>query len=83
MIINVGTYKGKDKSMFVVCSLIIIPFIGAIHVALTGGKGVKEVRRIRMLSLMYTCITYYISIMMRIEFDPSHVGIQIVSEFSD
>ena len=50
--------------MFVVCSLIIIPFIGAIHVALTGGKGVKEVRKIRRLSLMYTCITYYISIMM-------------------
>ncbi|KAG4302944.1 hypothetical protein PCK1_000887 [Pneumocystis canis] len=68
-----GTLRVKDKSMFVVCSLIIIPFIGAIHVALTG----KGVRKIRMLSLMYTIITYYL------KFDPSHVGIQIVSEFSD
>ena len=50
--------------MFVVCSLIIIPFIGAIHVALTGGKGDKDVGKIRKLSLMYTCFTYYISIMM-------------------
>ena len=50
--------------MFVVCSLIIIPFIGAIHVALTGGKGDKDIRKIRKLSLMYTCLTYYISIMM-------------------
>lgn len=48
--------------MFVVCSLIIIPFIGAIHVA--GVKGDKDVRKIRKLSLMYTCFTYYISIMM-------------------
>jgi len=55
-----GTLRVKDKSMFVVCSLIIIPFIGAIHVALTG----KGVRKIRMLSLMYTIITYYLSIMM-------------------
>lgn len=46
--------------MFVVCSLIIIPFIGAIHVAL----GDRDVRKIRKLSLMYTCLTYYISIMM-------------------
>ena len=69
--------------MFVVCSLIIIPFIGAIHVALTGGRGDRGVRRIRKLSLMYTCFTYYISIMMWIEFDPSGVGIQIVSEFTD
>lgn len=64
MIINVGTYKGKDKSMFVVCSLIIIPFIGAIHVALTGVRCGKDVRKVRKLSLMYTCFTYYISIMM-------------------
>lgn len=55
-----GTLRVKDKSMFVVCSLIIIPLIGAIHVALTG----KGVRKIRMLSLMYTIITYYLSIMM-------------------
>ena len=50
--------------MFVVCSLIIITFIGAIHVALTGVKSGSDVRKIRKLSLMYTCITYYISIMM-------------------
>ena len=66
MIIKCGTYKGggKYKHMFVVCSLIIIPFIGAIHVALTGVKCGKDVRKIRKLSLMYTCFTYYISIMM-------------------
>lgn len=69
--------------MFVVCSLIIIPFIGAVHVALTEVESDKDVRRIRKLSLMYTCFTYYISIIMWIEFDPSNVGIQIVSRFSD
>ena len=57
-----GYIKGKYKHMFVVCSLIIIPFIGAIHVAVV--KGEKDVRKIRKLSLMYTCFTYYISIMM-------------------
>jgi NADH-quinone oxidoreductase subunit M len=79
----VGHIRGKYKHMFVVCSLIIIPFIGAIHVALTGVRCVEDVRKIRRLSLMYTCFTYYISIMMWIEFDSSNVGIQIVSEFSD
>lgn len=83
MITKCRAYKGKYKYMFVVCSLIIIPFIGSIQVAMTGVKCDKDVRKIRKLSLMYTCITYYISIMMWIEFDPSNVGIQIVSEFSD
>lgn len=85
MIKNVGHIRGggKYKHMFVVCSLIVIPFIGAIHVALTGVKCGGDVRKIRKVSLMYTCFTYYISIMMWIEFDPSNVGIQIVSEFSD
>lgn len=69
--------------MFAVWSLIIIPFTGAIHVALTEVKDNIDVRKIRKLSLMYTCFTYYISIMMWIEFNPSNVGIQIVSEFSD
>ena len=69
--------------MFAVYSIIIIPFIGAIHVSLTEVRGDKDVRKIRRLSLMYTCFTYYISIMMWIEFDPSNVGIQIVSRFSD
>jgi NADH-ubiquinone oxidoreductase chain 4 len=69
--------------MFVVWSLILIPFIGAIHVALTEVKDNIDVRKIRKLSLMYTCFTYFISIMMWIEFNPSNVGIQIVSEFSD
>nr|YP_003795691.1 NADH dehydrogenase subunit 4 [Phakopsora meibomiae]ACT36173.1 NADH dehydrogenase subunit 4 [Phakopsora meibomiae] len=66
--------------MFVVYSIVIIPFIGAIHVSLTEGKNVGGIRR---LSLIYTCITYYISIMIWIEFDASKVGIQIVSRFSD
>ena len=69
--------------MFVVWSLILIPFIGAIHVALTEVKDNIDVRKIRKLSLMYTCFRYFISIMMWIEFNPSNVGIQIVSEFSD
>ena len=74
-----GIYEGVDNMMmmFVVCSIIMIPFMGAIHVALTG------VMRIRRLSLIYTCITYYISIMLWIEYDQSGVGIQIVSNFTD
>lgn len=51
--------------------------------ALTEVKDNIDVRKIRKLSLMYTCFTYFISIMMWIEFNPSNVGIQIVSEFSD
>ncbi|CAH7685366.1 various chains-domain-containing protein [Phakopsora pachyrhizi] len=64
--------------MFVVYSIVIIPFIGAIHVSLTDEKRVGGIRR---LSLIYTCMTYYISIMIWIEFDGSKVGIQIVSKF--
>ncbi|KAI8455664.1 various chains-domain-containing protein [Phakopsora pachyrhizi] len=65
--------------MFVVYSIVIIPFIGAIHVSLTDEKRVGGIRR---LSLIYTCMTYYISIMIWIEFDGSKVGIQIVSKFT-
>lgn len=69
--------------MFVVCSIIVAPIIGAIHVAMTEVKCEKGVRMIRKLSLIYTCFTYYISIMIWIEFDPSNARIQIISKFSD
>ena len=61
----------------------MIPFMGAIHVALMEVKSDGDVRKIRRLSLIYTCVIYFISIMLWIEYDQSEVGIQIVSNFSD
>lgn len=57
-----------------------LPLIGALLVLLTGGEGALAQWRIRAVALLASVLTFCLSILLLIDFDPSNAGFQFVEK---